>query len=121
MVFLLRGISWPYFKRHWVISALTASGVALGVGVYIAIELSAASLKVSMRQTVDRVAGKTQLEVTAGEAGFPEAALEMVRATPGVAAAQPVVEAVVRAEGEAESRRFSTIRSSSWLNQTRSA
>jgi putative ABC transport system permease protein len=103
MVFLLRGISWPYFKRHWVISALTASGVALGVGVYIAIELSAASLKVSMRQTVDRVAGKTQLEVTAGEAGFPEAALEMVRATPGVAAAQPVVEAVVRAEGEAES------------------
>ena len=80
MVFLLRGISWPYFKKHWVITALTAAGVALGVGVYVAIQLSATSLKVSMRQTVDRIAGKTQLEVMAGEAGLPEETLEIVRA-----------------------------------------
>jgi len=103
MVFLLRGISWPYFKKHWVITALTAAGVALGVGVYVAIQLSATSLKVSMRQTVDRIAGKTQLEVMAGEAGLPEETLEIVRAQPGVAAAQPVVEAVVKPEGLGES------------------
>ncbi len=95
-LFLLRGVSWPYFRRYWVISLLTAAGVALGVGVYIAIELSSTSLRVSMRQTVNRIAGSTQLEVTAGEAGVPEERLEVVRAVDGVASAQPMVEAAVR-------------------------
>ena len=103
MLFLLTGISWPYFRRHWVITALTAAGVALGVGVYIAIQLSSTSLKVSMRQTVDRVAGRTQLEVTAGEGGFPEEVLDAVRAQPDVAAAAPVVEAVVKSAVAGES------------------
>ena len=94
--FLLRGVSWPYFRRYWVLGLLTAAGVALGVGVYIAIELSSMSLRVSMRQTVNRIAGSTQLEVTAGEAGVPEDRLEVVRAVAGVAAAQPMVEAAVR-------------------------
>jgi putative ABC transport system permease protein len=94
--FLLRGVSWPYFRRHWVISLLTAAGVALGVGVYIAIELSSMSLRVSMRQTVNRIAGSAQLEVTAGEVGVPEDRLEVVRSVPGVASAQPIVEAAVR-------------------------
>ncbi|MCP4201245.1 MAG: FtsX-like permease family protein [bacterium] len=95
-LFLLKGVSWPYFRRHWVISLLTAAGVAMGVGVYIAIELSSMSLRVSMRQTVNRIAGSTQLEVTAGEVGVPEDRLELVRAVSGVASAQPVVEATVR-------------------------
>ncbi|MDH3255616.1 MAG: ABC transporter permease, partial [Acidobacteriota bacterium] len=94
--FLLKGVSWPYFRRHWVISLLTVAGVALGVGVFIAIELSSMSLRVGMRQTVNRIAGSTQLEVTAGEVGVPEDRLEVVRAVAGVASAQPVVEATVR-------------------------
>jgi len=102
MGFLLRGISWPYFRRHWVITALTAAGVALGVGVYVAIQLSSSSLKVSMRQTVNRIAGKTQLEVTAGEAGFPEEIVDTVRGGAAVAAAQPVIEAVVKPQGLGE-------------------
>lgn len=103
MWFLLRGVTLPYFKKHWVITLLTLAGVTLGVGTYIAIELSSASLRVSLRRTVDQIAGKAQLEVTAGEQGVPDAILDQVRAVPGVAAAQPIVEAVVRAEGDAES------------------
>jgi putative ABC transport system permease protein len=99
MLFLLRGISWPYFRRHWVITLLTVAGVALGVGVYLAIELSAASLKVSMRQTVNRIAGAAQLEITSGEGGIPEETLESIRAIPEIASAQPIVEAIVRARG----------------------
>ena len=102
MGFLLRGVTWPYFKKHWVITMLTLSGVALGVGVYIAIELSSASLRTSLRRTVDTIAGKTQLEVGSGEAGVPEAIVDTVRGVPGVLAAQPIVEAVVKPEGEAE-------------------
>jgi putative ABC transport system permease protein len=103
MWFLLRGVTWPYFKKHWVITLLTLAGVTLGVGVYIAIELSSASLRVSLRRTVDRIAGKAQVEVTAGEAGVPEDTLDRVRAVEGVAAAQPVIEAIVRPEGPNES------------------
>jgi ABC-type lipoprotein release transport system permease subunit len=102
MWFLLRGVTWPYFKKHWVITVLTLAGVALGVGVYIAIELSSASLRMSLRRTVDKIAGSAQLEVASGEAGVPEETLERVRAVPGVLAAQPVVEAVVKPEGPAE-------------------
>jgi putative ABC transport system permease protein len=102
MWFLLRGVTWPYFKKHWVITLLTLTGVALGVGVYVAIELSSASLRVSLRRTIDKVAGKAQLEVSASEAGVPESTAEAVRAVPGVAAAAPVIEAVVKPKGDAE-------------------
>ncbi len=102
MWFLLRGVTWPYFKKHWVITALTLAGVSLGVGVYIAIELSSASLRMSLRRTVDKIAGKAQLEVASGEAGVPEETVDAVRAVPGVLAAQPIVEAVVKPEGANE-------------------
>jgi putative ABC transport system permease protein len=102
MLFLLRGVTWPYFKKHWVITLLTLAGVSLGVGVYIAIELSSASLRASLRRTVDKVSGKAQLEVSSGEAGVPDTLADGVRAVPGVAAAQPIVEAVVKPEGEGE-------------------
>ncbi|HEX4825110.1 MAG TPA: FtsX-like permease family protein [Candidatus Polarisedimenticolaceae bacterium] len=102
MLFLLRGVTWPYFKKHWVITLLTLTGVALGVGVYVAIELSSASLRVSLRRTVDKIAGKAQLEVSSSEAGVPETTVDAVRAVPGVAAAQPIIEAVVKPEGEGE-------------------
>jgi putative ABC transport system permease protein len=99
---LLRGITWPYFRKHWVITLLTLAGVSLGVGVYIAIELSSASLRMSLRRTVDKIAGKAQLEVASGEAGVPEGTVDIVRGVPGVLAAQPIIEAVVRPEGAAE-------------------
>jgi putative ABC transport system permease protein len=102
MWFLLRRVTWPYFKKHWVITVLTLAGVSLGVGVYIAIELSSASLRTSLRRTVDKIAGKAQLEVGSGEAGVPEETLEAVRAVRGVKAAQPIIEAVVKPEGVAE-------------------
>src|SRR5262245_19532391 len=102
MWFLLRGVTWPYFRKHWVITLLTLAGVSLGVGVYIAIELSSASLRVSLRRTVDKIAGKAQLEVASSEAGVPDDILDVVRGVPGVKAAQPIVEAVVRPEGAAE-------------------
>src|SRR4029077_19083330 len=41
------------------------------------------------------IAGKTELQVTAGEAGFPEEVLEKVQAASTVRVAVPVIEAVV--------------------------
>ena len=49
----------------------------------------------AFERTVDRIAGATQLQVTAGEPGFPEDVLERVQSTSGVRVAVPVIEAVV--------------------------
>src|SRR6185312_7616033 len=46
-------------------------------------------------RTVDRIAGKTELEVTAGETGFDESVLEKVQSASTVRVAVPVIEAVV--------------------------
>lgn len=99
---MLLNLSWRYFARHRVQSGLVLSGVALGVAAYVGIETAARSLAEGMRDTIDRVAGRAQLEVSAGETGVPEETLEQVRARPEVLAASPVVEATVRAPALAE-------------------
>ena len=77
---------------HRLRTLLTVLGIALGVGVFFAVRTANATLLASLASTVDRLAGKSTLEVTAGESGFPERILDVVRSTPGVRAAEPVIE-----------------------------
>ena len=91
---LFRLISWPYVRRHAVRSALTIAGIVIGVGVFVAMRAANDSVFDTFQQTLQRVAGKTELQVTAGGAGFDEDVLERVQALPEVAAAAPVIEAV---------------------------
>jgi len=93
---LLRLISWPYACKHRLRSLLTTVGIALGVGIFAGMHAVGASVLSALNITIDRIAGKTQLQVTAGEAGFPEEVLERVQSVPVVAAAAPVIEAVVQ-------------------------
>jgi putative ABC transport system permease protein len=74
---------------------LTILGIALGVGVYFAVSTANTALLDSLALTVERLAGVSTLEVSAGETGFAEAILERVRATAGVALAEPVIEVIV--------------------------
>src|SRR5207247_90712 len=46
-------------------------------------------------QTIDQIAGSTQLQVSAGEFGFDESVLERVQSVPEVGIAVPVIEATV--------------------------
>lgn len=93
---LLRLISWPYLRKHLLRSLLTVAGIALGVAVFVGMHTANQSVAYAFRQTVDRVAGKTQLQVTAGEPGFAEEVLDRVQNVPGVRVAAPVIEAVVQ-------------------------
>jgi putative ABC transport system permease protein len=74
---------------------MTTLGIALGVAVFFAIRTANSALLDSLTLTVERLAGKSTLEVTAGETGFPEETLDTVRATPGVQLAEPVIEVIV--------------------------
>jgi putative ABC transport system permease protein len=93
---LLIGALWHISLRQWRIhrlrTILTTLGIALGVSVFFAVRTANATLLDSLASTVERLAGKSTLEVTAGETGFPEHILDVVRATPGVKMAEPVIE-----------------------------
>ena len=91
---LFRLISWPYVRKHAARSVLTIIGIVLGVGVFVAMHAANDSVFGSFQNTVQRVAGATQLQITAGGAGFDEEVLERVQSLPQVGVAAPVIEAV---------------------------
>jgi putative ABC transport system permease protein len=99
---LLRLISWPYFRRHVLRTALTTAGIVLGVAVFVGMHTANQSVLFAFSHTVDRIAGKTELQVTAGETGFDEDVLDKVQGASTVRVAVPVIEAVVdsRVKGE---------------------
>jgi len=92
---LLRLISWPYFRRHVLRTGLTMAGIVLGVAVFVGMHTANQSVLFAFSRTVDRIAGKTELQVTAGETGFDEEVLERVQGAESVRVAVPVIEAVV--------------------------
>jgi putative ABC transport system permease protein len=92
---LLRLISRPYFRRHVLRTLLTTAGIVLGVAVFVGMHTANQSVLFAFNQTVDRIAGKAELQVTAGETGFNEDTLETVQGSPSVRVAVPVIEAVV--------------------------
>ncbi|HZP48430.1 MAG TPA: FtsX-like permease family protein [Vicinamibacterales bacterium] len=92
---LLRLISWPYFRKHVLRTLLTTTGIVLGVAVFVGMHAANESVLFGFSRTVDRIAGKTELQVTAGEAGFPEEILDKVQSASTVRVAVPVIENVV--------------------------
>ncbi len=92
---LLRLISWQYARKHLLRTTLTTVGIVLGVAVFVGMHLANGSVLAAFNRTVDRIAGKTQLQVTAGEPGFDEDVLERVQAVEQVGVAVPAIEAPV--------------------------
>jgi len=81
-----------YALRHKVLAAINILSIALGVAVYLAIQIANRSATSAFRASVDVVAGRANLETggVVDDALFP--ALQKVN---GVAAATPVVEGLV--------------------------
>src|SRR6202451_4182117 len=98
-VILLRLISWPYARKHLPRCLLTMAGIVLGVAVFVGMHTANQSVLAAFHETIDRIAGTTQLQVSAGEAGFDEEVLDKVRTLPEVRAAAPVIESTVAAGG----------------------
>jgi putative ABC transport system permease protein len=83
-------------RRQWWLHKLrlilTTLGIALGVAVFFAIQITNTTLVDSLHTTIEKLAGKATLQVTSGDAGFSEDYLKAVRATSGVALSEPVTE-----------------------------
>lgn len=97
---LARLLVWRPLARDPARSVVTILGVALGVAVALAIRLANDGVLDTFRSSLDHVAGKTQLEVSAGELGFDENLFPVVAAVPGVASAAPILQAVMPVGGE---------------------
>lgn len=99
---LLRLISWPYFRRHVLRTTLTTAGIVLGVSLFVAMRTANQSVTSGLARAVDQIAGKTELQVAAGETGFNEDVLEKVQSASTVRVAVPVIEAVVESNIEGQ-------------------
>jgi putative ABC transport system permease protein len=100
---LFQYIGFRHVKLKPSRSILTTLGVAFGIALYVAIAIINHSIRDSMKESIESVAGKAQLVVTAGVAGFDESRLEDIRTTPGVKTAVPLVEARAFFDGSSES------------------
>ena len=94
---LLRLITWQYVRKHLLRTLLTIAGIVLGVAVFVGMHTANQSVLFAFYKTVDQIAGATQLQISAGETGFPEDVLEKVQGVPEVKVAVPVIEATVQA------------------------
>jgi putative ABC transport system permease protein len=90
---LLRLLSWQYARKHPLRTFLTTAGIVLGTAVFVGMHTANQSVLAAFRQTVNKIAGGTQLQVLAGDTGFDESVLERVQAEPDVNIAVPVIEA----------------------------
>ena len=101
---LLRLLSWPYLRRHLLRWTLTLAGIILGVAVFVAMHTANRSIFSAFDQTVNQIAGATQLQVSAGEFGFDESILERVQSVPEVGVAVPVIETTVETNAPGQGR-----------------
>jgi len=96
---LIRLLIWRTLARDRLRTLITVLGVALGVAVTLAIRLANDGVLESFKGSLDHVAGKSRLQVSAGEPGFDETLFSGIAATPGIAKAVPIVQAVTPVAG----------------------
>jgi putative ABC transport system permease protein len=96
---LIRLLTWRPLRRDPARAIVAILGVALGVAVALAIRLANDGVLESFRTGLEHAAGRTQLEVSAGETGFDERLLPTIAGTPGVSQASPVLQALVPVAG----------------------
>jgi putative ABC transport system permease protein len=82
--------------RHPVLLALNVASIALGVAVFLAIQIANRSASQSFRAGIEMVAGRANLEV---RGNIDESVFPSIRDLAGVLAAAPVVESLVTITG----------------------
>ncbi|MCO6510892.1 MAG: ABC transporter permease [Aridibacter famidurans] len=86
------------WKGHKLRTLLTVFGIAIGVATYFAVQASTHTIFRAFEKTTEKIAGKAEIQVFAGETGFDEKYLAAVRDTQGVAVAEPALEMIGKTE-----------------------
>lgn len=93
MIYLLRFLSFRYWWRHRGAFFLATLGVALGLAVFVSIQVANHSVLRAFAASVDAVAGKANLQIEGGHNGLPEEVYTRLRTAPlpGVRASAPLL------------------------------
>jgi putative ABC transport system permease protein len=89
---LFRRVSFKHIRYQKARTSMAVLGIALGVASMVSIDIVNKSVLVSFEDSINRVAGRAELQVTGAESGFPETMLDRVQNVPGVEYALPVIE-----------------------------
>jgi putative ABC transport system permease protein len=81
---LLQTVSLPRMREHRLRTTLTVFGIALGVAIVVAVLLVSRSVVSGVTRSIDDLAGKADLQISAGASGLDERVFERVRAVDGV-------------------------------------
>lgn len=93
---LLRHISLKSIRLQKARLIMSFFGICLGVAALVSTDIVIRSVSHSYEDSINQAAGRTALEISIGESGFPEQFLERVQKVPGIAYAVPVIEAQAR-------------------------
>ena len=88
---LLRFVILGDFSANKLKYILTIMGIALGIGIFVAVETAHDTIKQSFQQTRGYVPGRPDLQVSAGEFGFDEEIIRRIEAHPMVARTHPLL------------------------------
>ena len=91
---LLRNITFRHLRHHRGRTFLSIAGIALGVGVFVSVQMAIYTAIESFNVSVDHVSGKANLQVTSFGRGFSEEVYLKVKKVPGIKAATPVIQYV---------------------------
>jgi putative ABC transport system permease protein len=86
-------LSLRYWTRHTGGFALAALGVALGIAVFVSVQIANNSVLAAFSATLDAVAGKANLQIMGGANGLPESVYVRLKARPDarIQAAVPII------------------------------
>ncbi len=94
LLHLLKNITLRHLRYHKGRTLLSMVGIALGVAVFVSVQIAIHTAIESFNASVDHVSGKANLQVTSFGRGFPEEVYLRVKKVPGVKAATPVIQYV---------------------------
>ena len=89
---LLKNITLRHLRLHKGRTLLSMIGIALGVGVFVSVQMAIHTAIESFNASVDHVSGKANLQITSFGRGFSEEVYLKVKKVPGVKAATPVIQ-----------------------------
>ena len=90
---LLRFVSLHRMAQARLRTALSVSGIVLGVATLVSVAAMNDSILAAFQKGVDEISGHAEIEVLGDEPGFPEEVLAAVQGVDGVKAATPIFEA----------------------------
>lgn len=96
-----------YYRQHAMLSGLCLMGIALGVGILVAVELINSTALASFSASVDLLSGKATHSIISNYGKIDEGIFRTIWAHPEIEAASPVVEAMAETlESSREPIRF---------------